>query len=135
MQSNLQEAGRMLDLFTSVGARSFQVTKLDVGQKLLWSKAYSASELRQKLPAMVRSAAEQKPYCLPGGQLVSAGENLIVRPNGPETVFVQLDDLTAEQLERVRPASFLIICTSPGNHQAWLALSHVDKHTSKDVSR
>jgi len=37
-------------------------------------------ELRQKLPAMVRTAADRKPYVSAEGKLVSAGEDLIVRP-------------------------------------------------------
>src|SRR5262249_19244827 len=33
------------------------------------------------------------------------------------------------------PAAFLIHSTSPGNYQAWIAVSHVDVSTSKDVIR
>jgi DNA invertase Pin-like site-specific DNA recombinase len=135
MPSNLAEAERMLDLFTSVGARSFVVTKTDVEQKLIWGKTYPAAELRQKLPTMVRTSADRKPYYTSEGRIVSAGENLIVRPTGPDVAFVQLDDLSAEQLERVRPAAFLIIATSPGNHQAWIAISGVDKAEGKDFVR
>lgn len=135
MPSNIKEADRMIDLFTSVGARSFVVTKLDVEQHHLWGKTYSVAELRQKLPATVRTAAERKPYYTTGGQIVSAGENLIVRPSGPDVVFVQLDDLSAEQLDRIRPAAFMIIATSPGNHQAWIALSGVEKAESKEIVR
>jgi len=36
--------------------------------------------------------------------------------------LVQLDDLGGEALQRVRRASFLILRTSPGNHQAWVAI-------------
>jgi DNA invertase Pin-like site-specific DNA recombinase len=123
MPSNIQEAERMIDLFTSVGARSFVVTKTDVDQRVIWGKPYSVAELRPKLPAMVRTAADRKPYYTSEGKVVSAGENLIVRPTGPDVAFVQLDDLNVEQLERVRPAAFLMHETSPGNHQAWLAVS------------
>jgi hypothetical protein len=134
MPSDIREAERMIDLFTSVGARSFVVTKLDVAQTHLWGKPYSAAELRDKLPAMVRTAAIRRPTICEG-KTVSAGENLIVRPTGPEVTFVQLDDLTAEQLERLRPVAFLIIATSPGNHQAWIAVSRVSKPESKDFIR
>jgi|SRR5271154_4253683 hypothetical protein len=42
------------------------------------------------------------------------------------TVFIQVDGLRKqEQLERVRLASFIIHETSPGNHQAWIAVSCV----------
>jgi hypothetical protein len=84
---------------------------------------------------MVRTAAELRRHTLPDGQVVSAGENLIVRPTGPEVVFVQLDDIAADQLDRLRPSSCLIIETSPGNHQAWIAVSGVDKAESKDFVR
>ena len=48
--------------------------------------------------------------------------NLIVRPYGADVMFIQLDDLTADQLPRIAPAMFLMIETSPGSFQAWLAL-------------
>jgi RepB DNA-primase from phage plasmid len=131
MPADIREAERMLNLFTSVGARSFVVTKLDVEQKLIWGKTYSALELRDKLPAMVSTAADRKKHKLPSGEMIMAGENLIVRPVG-DVVFVQLDDLSSDQLERVRPASFLIHATSPGNFQAWIAVSDVPKTESKE---
>jgi DNA invertase Pin-like site-specific DNA recombinase len=134
--SEISEAERMIDIFTSVGARSFVVTKLDINQTLIWGKAYSASELRDKLPAMVRTAAIRKPFAISETEIVMAGENLIVRPTG-SVHFVQLDDLSAEQIERVRPAAFLIHSTSPGNHQAWIAASGLpaDKEVFKDFMR
>jgi hypothetical protein len=135
MPSDLKEAERMLDLFTSVGARSFVITKLDIEQHLIWAKTYSAAELRDKLPAMVRTAADRKPHKLPSGETVMAGENLIVRPTGADVQFVQLDDLAAEQLERLRAAAFLIHATSPGNYQAWIAASGVANNESKEFVR
>ena len=129
MPSDLKEAERMLHLFTSVGARSFVVTKLDIEQKLIWAKTYTAAELREKLPPMVRTADIRRPHRLASGETVKAGKNLIVRPVGDVT-FVQLDDLSSEQLERVRPAAFLIHATSPGNHQAWIAVEGVAKTQS-----
>ena len=134
---SVDEAKRMIDLFTSVGARSFVVTKLDVNQIHLWGKPYSASELYEKLPPLVRTAAILKPCTLPDGQIVEAGENLIIRPTGPDVQFIQLDDLSAEQLHRVRTVAFIIHETSPGNHQAWFAVSGVshDKEAFKDFMR
>jgi hypothetical protein len=81
------------------------------------------------------TAADRKRHHLPSGQTVVAGENLIVRPTGADVCFVQLDDLSAEQLDRVRPAAFLIHSTSPGNFQAWLAVEGVQKHESKEFIR
>jgi hypothetical protein len=47
--------------------------------------------------------------------------NVIVRPKGATAELVQLDDLGGTMLERVRSAAFLILTTSAGNHQAWVA--------------
>jgi hypothetical protein len=117
----------MLDAFASCGAQSFVVTKTELewpgNKKVKWGKTYSTEELRQKLPSMVRTAAIRRPVTLPDGGTMMAGENLIMRPIGANTAFIQLDDLGADQLKRVRPAVFIIHATSPGNHQAWIAVS------------
>ena len=128
---------RMLETFTSVGARSFVVTKTDVNQQLLWGKTYQADDLHRLMPAMVRTAAIRKPSRTPEGETLMAGENLIIRPTGPRVAFVQLDDLNSEQLDRVRPAVFIIHATSPGNHQAWLAVSGIPegKEAFKEFAR
>jgi hypothetical protein len=114
---------RMLDTFTSVGADSFVVTKTDILQAVKWGKSYSAAEVRERLPAMVRTAAIRRPCKISDTQTVMAGENLIIRPTGPGVAFIQLDDLNADQLDRVRPAVCIIHATSPGSHQAWIAVS------------
>jgi hypothetical protein len=72
---------------------------------------------------MMRLAAIRKPCSLADGTIVEAGDNLMIRPSGPNVRFVQLDDLSTEQLDRIRPAAFIIHATSPGNHQAWIAVS------------
>jgi len=46
-----------------------------------------------------------------------------VRPYGPSTIFIQLDDLKTEQLPKLATAAFLSLETSPGNFQAWMALA------------
>ncbi len=132
---------RMLDVFTSVGATSFVVTKTGLEWKdhkqVKWGKTYRAEELRKLLPAMVRTASVKRPMEVPGQGTVEAGENLIIRPGGPGVAFVQLDDLNAEQLDRVRPAAFIIHATSPRNYQAWVAVSGVPegKEPFKDIMR
>jgi hypothetical protein len=127
---NLKEAFRMLDIFASCGAQSFILTKTELEWKdhkiLKWGKTYSLEELREKLPQILRTAAIRHPATLPSGEQVSAGENVIIRPTGPSVSFVQLDDLKAqEQIDRVRPAAFVIHETSPDNRQAWIAVSGV----------
>jgi hypothetical protein len=98
----------MVDTFASCGATSFVVTKTELEwpdhKKAKWGKDYSLESLREKLPAIVRTAAIRHPVRLPDGQEVMAGENVIIRPTGPDVAFVQLDDLnTTEQLESRPP--------------------------------
>jgi hypothetical protein len=140
--THLDEASRMVDTFASCGATSFFVTKTELewpGQKKVkWGKNYPLASLREKLPGIVRTAAIRNPYSLPDGQEVMAGENVIIRPTGPGVAFVQLDDLnTPEQLDRVRSAACIIHATSPGNYQAWIAVSGVpeDKEAFKAFTR
>jgi RepB DNA-primase from phage plasmid len=125
--SDIAAAKRMLDTFTSVGADSFVVTKTELEwpghKKVKWGKTYSLSELQDKLPAMMRTAAIRRPIPLEDGQTVLAGENLIIRPISDGVGFIQLDDLKPDQLDRVRPAVFIMHATSPGNYQAWIAVS------------
>lgn len=128
MVPDLNEAFRMLDDFASCGAQSFVVTKLELewpGHKQkIWGKHYSLEELREKLPGIVRTSGIRQPMKLPDNSEVMTGENVMIRPTGPAVAFVQLDDLkTQEQIDRVRPAAFIIHETSPGNHQAWIAVS------------
>jgi hypothetical protein len=120
----------MLDIFASCGAQSFVVTKTELEwkdhKKVKWGKPYSVEALREKLPQILRTATIKRSVTLPEGQEVMAGENVIIRPKSPDTVFVQLDDLkTQEQLDHVRPAACIIHETSPGNYQAWIAVSGV----------
>ena len=126
--SDIQAAFRMIDTFASVGANSFVVTKTEPEwpghKKKIWGKSYSMDALREKLPGIVRTAAIRHPVTLPDGQKIMAGENVIIRPTGPDISFIQLDDLkTPEQIEHVRPAALMIHATSPGNCQAWIAVS------------
>ena len=83
---------------------------------------YSAPEAARNCQNRINEASNTSA----GRGEAKAGENVIIRPMSPDAVFVQLDDLkTHEQLERVRPAAFIIHKTSPGNHQAWIAVSGV----------
>jgi hypothetical protein len=139
---NINEAFKMLDIFASCGAQSFVVTKTELEwpghKKLKWGKTYPIETLREQLPAIVRTSAIRRPVKLPDDSEAKAGENVIIRPMGSGVAFVQLDDLkTQEQIDRVRPAAFIIHETSPGNRQAWIAVSGVPegKEQFKEFTR
>jgi hypothetical protein len=100
----------MLDLFASQGVRSFDLTRTDLdGHKRGYRAAQSLEALRRWMPSLLRSA-------------IQCRHNLIVRPKGATAELVQLDDLRGTMLERLRSAAFLILTTSAGNHQAWVAV-------------
>ncbi len=88
--TGLNEALRMLELFKSVGADSFVVTKTDILQEVKWGMTYSTSDLRRHLPAMVRTAAIRRPSKISDSETVRAGENLIIRPTGKTWHFSSL---------------------------------------------
>src|ERR1017187_4093743 len=122
MQS-LTEALRMLDAFASVGAHRFDVTFLDIdGQKRGFRAQQSASQLRNSLPIL-----------LPG--LTERHNSLVVRPHPGDAALVQLDDLDGAALERLKDVAFLTLATSPGNHQAWVAVSGVAPADARDLGR
>lgn len=100
----------MLDICASVGADAVDLTITDsAGDKEQFRRNVSLTELTRMLPALLDDAGRRQ--C-----------NMIVRPHGPGVTFLQLDDLDADKLTRLRPAMFLALETSPGNHQAWLAI-------------
>jgi len=114
------EALNMLEIFASVGATRFDVTWTNAaGIKQRFRRGVSLAELSRTLPAILDDATH--------GQ-----RNVIVRPHGPGVSFIQLDDLKADRLPALAPAVFLALKTSPGNYQAWLALSGMD---DKDFAR
>lgn len=138
------EARRMLDAFTSVGADRFHVTFTNIREEETeFLKNRTAPSMRYNLPAWVRRSATLRPYALPATdnepeESAIAGENLILRPyTPPAVVLVQLDDLEQKQLERVRPAAFLTLRTSPRErgHQAWLAVEGGDRELTSRLKR
>jgi hypothetical protein len=110
------EALAMVDAFASVGANSFDITWTDAtGEEQAFRRNWLAAHLYQALPAWMLDDAERKQ------------RNVIVRPRaGSSVTLVQLDDLDAAKLARVTDAAFLILETSPGNYQAWVALRAAD---------
>jgi len=135
------EALRMIDTFASVGANKIHVTKTDINGNVQWGKSYSPADLRKVLPAMIRVAAklEECDVLDKKGNVIGearAGGNLMVRPMSETAAFIQLDDLTEAKLDLVRPVAFLTVQTSPGNHQAWIAVPNlVHDQERKDFTR
>jgi RepB DNA-primase from phage plasmid len=118
---NPHEANRMLDIFASVGARRFDVTFLDIeGAKRGFRKDQSVRQLKNSLSLLFPGLKERQ-------------NSLVVRPHSEEAALIQLDDLNRETLAPLRDVSFLSLQTSPGNYQAWVAVSGLSD--PKDFSR
>lgn len=99
----------MLDLFASLGVHTFDLTHTDIdGQKRGFRRAIRFEALRCGMPHLLHAAIQRQ-------------HNLIVRPQCAPVELVQLDDLSGAMLERLKAAAFLILATSVGNHQAWVA--------------
>jgi hypothetical protein len=112
----------MMDVFRSVGVREFDLTFTDIdGRKRGYRPAQQADDIRR----LMRSGLIDS--CVP------RRTNIIVRPHPPSAMLLQLDDLDSVALARVSCVAFLVLATSPGNHQAWIALE--DPDIGSDVPR
>jgi hypothetical protein len=92
----------MLDLFQGLGVQSFSLTFTDdTGRKVAFKRNRSIELLRSELPCLLSISCEKR-------------LNVIVRPIAPRTVsLIQLDDLSACRLDRVRRFAFLVLEMSP----------------------
>ncbi len=117
----LKAALAMLDCFERTGANRYDLTITNAqGQKIRFRPNVFSADLRHTLPALLDEGT-------------SKGQNIIVRPRGPGTQFIQLDDLGASGIEQIETAAFLTLETSPGNFQAWIALP--ESEGSEDFTR
>ncbi len=111
MTAAAQQAQEMLGAFASVGAQWFDVTFTDAaGGKVGFRGNRSVEHLHLAIPEILNRAAEQH-------------HNVIVRPRSAGATLIQLDDLDDDAARRLRPMSFLVLRTSPGNYQAWVAVA------------
>ena len=124
MVQQLDEALRMLDTFSSVGATHFDLTHLGIdGETRGFRREQSVAQVKNSMPKLFPGATARQ-------------NNIIVRPLSRTVHFVQLDDLDAAGLGRVGEAAFLTLETSPGNHQAWVAVSGLSTpEEAKDFAR
>jgi len=122
--SEVAEASVMLDLFQGLGVQCFSLTFTDdTGRKVTFKRNRSVELLRSELPSLLFTSREK--------QL-----NVIVRPISARTLsLIQLDDLSASQLDRLRRFSFLVLETSPENFQAWVGVTDASPETIRRVKK
>lgn len=107
-----QQAIDMLATFASVGVTAFDLTLTDLaGEKTGFQPGRSYAELRQTVTKRLKGATGLQ-------------HNFIIRPcKSDQAELVQLDDLNADAAAQVTPHAFMVLCTSPANFQAWVAIS------------
>ena len=109
-----QDALEMLDAFASVGAQRFDITFTDIaGEKVGFRGNRPLDWLRPAMAGILDDAAARQ-------------HNVIVRPRPGGAAIIQLDDLGQDAAARLEPVSFLVLRTSPGNYQAWVAVTDAD---------
>jgi hypothetical protein len=122
---NTKQALGMFAAFASVGVRSFDVTFTNIeGEKIRFQVNRSVDELRHLIDKALHAAIETK-------------ENYIIRPRFKGPQIIQLDDLDAAKTERLAPHAFIVLRTSPGNFQVWVAVCDTPQQSdaAKDFAR
>jgi hypothetical protein len=100
----------MLETFASVGVTAFDVTLINLaGEKTGYQAKRSIEELRRSIRQRLETVSRSQ-------------TNFIIRPRSTTATVVQLDDLDQAKADRVAPYSFMVLRTSPGNFQAWVAV-------------
>jgi hypothetical protein len=111
------EATRAVEVFESVGCKMFKAVFVGIypiageAEKLgsepkQNGASITGAEIKLRLAEYIKRNQEQN-------------HNVALRAWG---AIIQVDDCTAQIMERLKPFAFLITETSPGNYQVWLAL-------------
>lgn len=117
MGPELEQALAMIDAFTSIGARGFDVTILDInGDEVpgLQRPRSTLIEVKRMIGRTLQEAERNQ-------------HSVIIRPRSTGPKLIQLDDLNAEKAAHIAPYAFIQIETSPGNFQSWVAVSDIPK--------
>ena len=121
---HIRAAVEMVELFASVGAERFELTHTNLDQESRGCRhGQSVEQIKTSLPFLIPSSFRRQ-------------NNVILRPhNARGAAFIQLDDLKVEDIERVKPAAFMVLETSPANFQAWLAVEGAGKSEARRLRK
>lgn len=113
----------MVTALHKAGADRFDLTLKNVsGEKVKFQRRVSVNSFKGRLEVLLEEAERRT-------------LSVIVRPHSPDTVFVQLDDLTPENAVLMVPYSCCVIETSPDNFQAFVALTGLSDKAETDAVR
>jgi hypothetical protein len=109
----------MLATFASVGVRAFDVTFTNLDNvKVGYRPNRQLDELRSVIDRHLQETTARR-------------QNFIIRPRGSQAELIQLDDLAEGAAAAITPLALMVVCTSPGNYQAWVAV----KDAPEDFAR
>jgi hypothetical protein len=113
----------MLTAFASVGVRSFDVTLTDIeGEKTGFQINRPIETLRRSIGKAIDTAIVDR-------------QNYIIRPRSDSPKLIQLDDLDSAKADRVAAHAFMVLETSPGNFQAWVAVKNVPEDLARRLRK
>jgi hypothetical protein len=124
MECSAEAARLTVEAMQSVGADRFKIVYLGCvpvgGQaECVGSEEIAPAALLSRVGELVTRSAER-------------GQSVTLRAWGGR--LIQIDDCTPEVMRRLLPFAFLVVETSPGNFQVWLALSpDITDEARKDV--
>jgi hypothetical protein len=124
MEPDSKAALEMLAAFASVGVTRFDVTLTDLaGEKINYRPGRSVDALRQIIPPLLIETTRKQ-------------QNLIIRPHKPARAeLVQLDDLHDGAAAQLAPFAFMVLSTSPGNCQAWVAVENAPEDFARRLRK
>lgn len=110
----LEEAELMIAIFSSADRDSFDLMLTDEDGRAVESVlALSLPALIERLPLLLEREVESL--------------NVVIRPiahEGPnKPALIRLDDLGADEIDKILPYAFLTLETAPQNYQCWLAIA------------
>jgi hypothetical protein len=130
---DIDAALRMIDAFVALGATNFDLSVVEHVVQEDGGSLDARVPGRQLTRASVRELRSKLPQALAVADVNH--HSVILRPRPVDgLLWVQLDDLDAQKVVRVHPYSFLVIETSRGKFQAWIALTDAprDKQAARD---
>ena len=113
LSSPTGQAVRMLELFATVGADSFDIIHTnEAGEKRGFRPSQTLEQARESMRFLIPNAAARK-------------NSLIIRPRSSTVTLIQLDDITDANLSRITAKALLTLSTSPAGRQVWVAVKDV----------
>lgn len=109
-----RQAIEVIDAFASVGVERFFVIYVNMENKGVGhGKFCSVEELRRNIGR-----------CLQKGEQYQ--QSLVIKPEPTRSYVCMLDDLNADVMQKIEPAAFVVLETSPGSYHTWLAIGDGD---------